>query len=63
MTDRCEPPEHLRGVDGWHQVETADGRAWACWLWRTASQGWDHGGYPIGYRYGGPAPEAKESEG
>jgi hypothetical protein len=20
MTDRCEPPEHLRGVDGWHWV-------------------------------------------
>lgn len=21
MTDRCEPPEHLRGVDGWHWLE------------------------------------------
>ena len=20
-TQRCEPPEHLRGVDGWHWVE------------------------------------------
>lgn len=20
--DRCEPPEHLRGADGWHWVET-----------------------------------------
>jgi hypothetical protein len=20
MSDRCEPPEHLRGVDGWHYV-------------------------------------------
>jgi hypothetical protein len=22
MTDRCEPPERLREVDGWHWVET-----------------------------------------
>ena len=21
MSDRCEPPEHLRGVDGWHWVD------------------------------------------
>lgn len=21
MSDRCEPPEHLRGVDGWHWLE------------------------------------------
>jgi hypothetical protein len=21
MTDRCEPPEHLRGVDGWHLLQ------------------------------------------
>ena len=21
MTDRCEPPEELRGVDGWHWVQ------------------------------------------
>lgn len=21
MSDRCEPPEHLRGVDGWHWVQ------------------------------------------
>ena len=20
MSDRCEPPEHMRGVDGWHWV-------------------------------------------
>jgi hypothetical protein len=29
MTDttRCEPPEHLRGVDGWHWIRTRSGEA------------------------------------
>jgi hypothetical protein len=34
---RCEPPEHLRGVDGWHWVEYESGfrtlKRW--WLERT----------------------------
>lgn len=25
MTGRCEPPEHLRGVDGWHWVQWPEG--------------------------------------
>ena len=25
MTDRCEPPPELRGVDGWHWVMVGDG--------------------------------------
>lgn len=24
-TQRCEPPEHLRGVDGWHWVQWPEG--------------------------------------
>ena len=34
MSDRCEPPEHLRGVDGWHWVQIADWPATVNrWVW------------------------------
>lgn len=26
MSARCEPPEELRGVDGWHWLITPDGK-------------------------------------
>jgi len=34
MSDRCEPPEELRGVDGWHWVQNADWPATVNrWVW------------------------------
>lgn len=42
MTDpqRCEPPEHLRGVDGWHWVETQAGQIRFCRRWWKARGEW-----------------------
>lgn len=40
MVDRCEPPEELRGVDGWHWLETLDGRARFCHRWWKARGVW-----------------------
>lgn len=37
---RCEPPEELRGVDGWHWVETPDGRHRFCHRWWKARGEW-----------------------
>jgi hypothetical protein len=45
MTDaqRCEPPEHLRGVDGWHWLASEDGdyliARW-CDNSRSLAMGW-----------------------
>jgi len=49
MTDRCEPPEHLRGVDGWHWVRCGyDGRSFIA-RWSAAP----HSGLePLWARYG-----------
>jgi len=34
MSARCEPPEELRGVDGWHWVQIADWPATVNrWVW------------------------------
>jgi hypothetical protein len=42
MTDRCEPPEHLRGVDGPHWVETGPPHAaeMEMALWDSLTQKW-----------------------
>jgi hypothetical protein len=40
MTDRCQPAEHLRGVDGWHWVETPDGQFRFCHRWWKARGTW-----------------------
>jgi hypothetical protein len=32
MTDRCEPPPELRGVDGWHWVEDSGRIVAALWI-------------------------------
>ncbi len=42
MTARCEPPEHLRGVDGWHWVEFSDGRVVAI-EWHPKTNSWWQG--------------------
>ena len=39
MSDRCEPPEHLRGVDGWHWVEIC-GREHCFYWWERTSGDW-----------------------
>lgn len=39
MTDRCEPPEELRGRDGWHWVKMPDD-AEQCWEWDAEEKGW-----------------------
>lgn len=38
---RCEPPEHLRGVDGWHWV-VSDGKEVAV-FWQSADCEWSYG--------------------
>jgi hypothetical protein len=45
MTDttRCDPPEHLRGVDGWHWLSRQNNPD-ECWEWRVAIFGWGRGG-------------------
>lgn len=42
MTDRCEPPEASRGMDGWHWVATPDGKEF-CHLWWEARGRWGDG--------------------
>ena len=41
MSDRCEPPEHLRGVDGWHWVQVRSNTPkvirWHASSWITVS--------------------------
>ena len=74
MTDRCEPPEHLRGVDGWHWVQCGDAVFPAKWhhesrpghepLWGSleyavpARPQWAHSKW--GWRYLGPAIPSAE---
>jgi hypothetical protein len=38
MSDRCEPPEHLRGVDGWHWVQAPVGNPHLA-RWHAAERG------------------------
>ena len=67
MTDRCEPPEELRGVDGWHWVKVPDGCE-ECWEWDAEERGWwDPGGSCVidvsgmdGYRYLAPVTPPAE---
>lgn len=54
---RCEPPEHLRGVDGWHWVELFGHTEPVLELWSSANQMWlgipcdpDYA-HDAGYRY------------
>ena len=62
---RCEPPEHLRGVDGWHWVELFGHTEPVLELWSSANQMWlgipcdpDYA-HDAGYRYLSPvAPPA-----
>lgn len=39
MSDRCEPPEHLRGVNGWHWLHRDDERLTVEWE-RNPHGGW-----------------------
>ena len=39
MTARCEPPEHLRGVDGWHWLSYPDAPGEPA-HWQASNQSW-----------------------
>lgn len=65
--ERCEPPEELRGVDGWHQLEGENGVLYcAQWLssrdggiwWTTGSTmgSWPESLANRGHRYLCPVP-------
>lgn len=67
MTDaRCEPPEHLRSVDGWHWVAHFSGRHLVAFWFSGAKPLWRNGdGYDRspteaasqwGWRYVAPVP-------
>jgi acyl dehydratase len=61
MTDRCEPPEHLRDRDGWHWLNLHGLTKPAPYRW-IANEGWQEMGfkrptdyvYRYGYRYIAP---------
>lgn len=61
MTARCEPPEHLRGVDGWHWVqhESVDTPTMATW---EMPEWWPEtgGAWRIGSHLYMPAPAHKK---
>jgi len=63
MTDRCEPPEHLRDVDGWHWLVRGEAEPIALhWQPNRAGQDSEWGlgyfspsaAYTAGYRYLAP---------
>lgn len=67
MSDRCEPPEELRGVDGWHWVQAdADRLHPAKWsvhdewwdLIHISGSAWEIG--QLGYRYVAPVATPAE---
>lgn len=67
MTALCIPAEADRWQSGWHVVWML-GTQPSLRRWISSIQAWEGDLSPeqaagIGYRYGGPAPEAKESEG
>jgi len=61
MTDRCEPPEHLRGVDGWHYIGRESEQPSPA-LWEAADGWWTNIRHDykadkmtaLGYRYLSP---------
>ena len=61
MTDRCEPPEELRGVDGWHWVqhESVETPTIATW---EMSEWWPEtgGAWRIGSHLYMPQPAHKQ---
>ena len=66
MTERCEPPPELRGVDGWHWVQDRTGdpvvRRWLAGpypAWRHLSMpSTAELAYQAGYRYVAPVTAA-----
>lgn len=63
MTEKCEPPPELRGVDGWHWVANSAGKEVPI-RWNAGVSGWWDDPVPIGpeyahrdgYRYLAPCP-------
>ena len=61
---RCEPPEELRGVDGWHWVKAGDNPS-ECWRWSENGRYWQstsafsvRQASSYGYRYVAPVTAA-----
>ena len=52
MTDaRCEPPEHLRGVDGWHWLINSAGETITAWFQASRSKSFPHGTWMTAHGY------------
>ncbi|MFA9204866.1 MAG: hypothetical protein ACEQSH_00260 [Bacteroidia bacterium] len=67
MVPRCEPPEELRGVDGWHAIEQMNGkRTYAAWHAHKGGWNWLGGfrspeeGAEHGWRYIAPVTPPAE---
>lgn len=58
MSDRCEPPEELRGVDGWHWLTEHNPVLWIAdrqeWEWGEDDWVTPDAAYRYGYRYLAP---------
>lgn len=63
---RCEPPGHLRDVDGWHWVETQAGQVRFCRRWWKARGEWGWANMDDrtlrGFRYHSPVATPEEIE-
>ncbi len=61
MSEKCEPPEELRGVDGWHWVQW-NNDAPECALW-IGGFSWEHEDFgDRGWRYISPILTPTESD-
>jgi len=64
MSVRCEPPEELRGVDGWHWLTEHNPVLWiADWQdWEWGEDDWvtPEAAYRYGYRYLAPVATPAE---
>lgn len=66
MSDRCEPPEGLRGVHGWHWCKDHMARELLCfWVFAPSGARWDGGispdkAFAAGWRYLAPVATPAE---
>jgi len=64
MSGRCEPPEELRGVDGWHWLTEHNPVLWIAdrqeWEWGEDDWVTPEAAYRYGYRYLAPVATPAE---
>jgi len=64
MSARCEPPEELRGVDGWHWLTEQNPVLWIAdrqeWEWGEDDWVTPEAAYRYGYRYLAPVATPAE---